>query len=84
MSTRSHIGHWEFISSNMLPVEYSDTQLKTNHMFNIAHGSAPEYIKNHINITREPAHNNNNNNKIYLKSNIQKSSIDYKIDRILL
>ena len=26
----------------------------------------------------------NNNNNIYLKSNIQKSSIDYKIDRILL
>ena len=27
---------------------------------------------------------NNNNNNIYLKSNIKKSSIDYKIDRILL
>ena len=27
---------------------------------------------------------NNNNNNIYLKSNIQKSLIDYKIDRILL
>ena len=36
------IPYWEFISNNMLPVEYSDTQLKTNHMFNIAHGSAPE------------------------------------------
>ena len=29
-------------------------------------------------------YNNNNNNNIYLKSNIKKSSIDYKIDRILL
>ena len=28
--------------------------------------------------------NSNNNNNNYLKSNIQKSSIDYKIDRILL
>ena len=26
-------------------------------MFNIEHGSAPEYLKNNINITREPAHN---------------------------
>ena len=26
-------------------------------MFNIVHGSAPEYLKNNINITREPAHN---------------------------
>ena len=26
-------------------------------MFNIVHGSASEYLKNNINITREPAHN---------------------------
>ena len=39
------------------PVEYRVTQLKLNHMFNIVHGSAPEYLKNNINITREPAHN---------------------------
>ena len=30
---------------------------RVNHMFNIVHGSAPEYLKNNINITREPAHN---------------------------
>ena len=47
----------EFSSSNMLPVEYRVIQLKLNHMFNIVHGSAPEYLKNNINITREPAHN---------------------------
>ena len=41
----------------MLPVEYRVTQLKLNHMFNIVHGSAPEYLKNSVNITREPAHN---------------------------
>ena len=41
----------------MLPVEYRVTQLKLNHMFNIVHGSAPEYLKNNIDITREPAHN---------------------------
>ena len=29
----------------MLPVEYRVTQLKLNHMFNIVHGSAPEYLK---------------------------------------
>ena len=57
ISTRSHIGYREFSSSNMLPVEYRVTQLKLNHMFNIVHGSAPEYLKNNINITREPAHN---------------------------
>ena len=32
------------------------TQLKLNHMFNIVRGSAPEYLKNNINITREPVH----------------------------
>ena len=47
----------EFSSSNMLPVEYRVTQLKLNHMFNIVHGSAPEYLENNINITREPVHN---------------------------
>ena len=57
ISTRSHIGYREFSSSNMLPVEYRVTQLKLNHMFNIVHGSAPEYLKNNINITREPAYN---------------------------
>ena len=57
ISTRSHIGYREFSSSKMLPVEYRVTQLKLNHMFNIVHGSAPEYLKNNINITREPAHN---------------------------
>ena len=59
ISTRSHIGYRELSSSNMLPVEYRVTQLKLNHMFNIVHGSAPEYLKNNIqlDITREPAHN---------------------------
>ena len=57
ISTRSHIGYSEFSSSNMLPVEYRVTQLKLNPMFNIVHGSAPEYLKNSVNITREPAHN---------------------------
>ena len=46
----------------MLPVEYRVTQLKLNHMFNIVHGSAPEYLKNNINITREPAHNTRSGN----------------------
>ena len=32
----------------------------------------------------KPSGSADNNNNIYLKSNIQKSSIDYKIDRILL
>ena len=41
----------------MLPVEYRVTQLKLNHMFNIVHGSAPEYLKNSVNVTRELAHN---------------------------
>ena len=27
-------------------------------MFNIVHGSAHEHLKNSVNITREPAHNN--------------------------
>ena len=45
ISTRSHIGYREFSSSNMLLVEYRVTQLKLNHMFNIVHGSAPEYLK---------------------------------------
>ena len=38
-------------------VEYRVTQIKVNHMFSIVHGSAPEYLKNSVNITREPAHN---------------------------
>ena len=57
ISNRSHIGYREVSSINMLPVEYRVTQLKLNHMFNIVHGSAPEYLKNSVNITREPAHN---------------------------
>ena len=40
-----------------LPVEYRVTQLMLNHMFNIVHGSASEYLKNNINITIEPALN---------------------------
>jgi hypothetical protein len=49
---RTHLGMAEFSQVCMLPVEYRVDQLKLNHMFNIVHGSAPDYLKQSIKISR--------------------------------
>ena len=46
---RTHLGCSEFSRVNILPVKYRADQIKLNHMFNIVHGSAPEYLKQSIN-----------------------------------
>ena len=50
--TRTHLGCSEFSRVNILPVKYRADQIKLNHMFNIVHGSAPEYLKQSINSQR--------------------------------
>ena len=42
---RAHIGAEQFQMVGMLPVEYRVEQLQVNHMFNIQHGHALEYLK---------------------------------------
>ena len=42
---RTHLSCSEFSRVNILPVKYRADQIKLNHMFNIVHGSAPEYLK---------------------------------------
>ena len=41
---RTHLGCSECSIVNILPVKYRADQIKLNHMFNIVHGSAPEYL----------------------------------------
>ena len=48
---RTHLGCSEFSRVNILPVKYRADQIKLNHMFNIVHGSAPEYLKQSINLS---------------------------------
>ena len=52
ISPRTHLGCSEFSIVNILPVKYRADQIKLNHMFNIVHGSAPEYLKQSINLSR--------------------------------
>ena len=47
-----NLGCSEFSRVNILPVKYRADQIKLNHMFNIVHGSAPEYLKHSINLSR--------------------------------
>ena len=49
---RTHLGCSEFSRVNILPVKYRADQIKLNHMFNIVLGSAPEYLKQSINLSR--------------------------------
>ena len=44
LSPRSHIGIQEFKKVDMLPVELRVKQLKLNHIFNVVHNSAPNYL----------------------------------------
>ena len=49
---RTHLGCSEFSRVNTLPVKHRADQIKLNHMFNIVHGSAHEYLKHSINLSR--------------------------------
>ena len=48
LSARSHVGYSEFKMAGMLPVEKRVTQLQPNHIFNIVHGNAPNYLKSNF------------------------------------
>ena len=48
LSARSHVGYSEFKMAGMLPVEKRVTQLQLNHIFNIVHGNAPNYLKSNF------------------------------------
>ena len=50
---RTHLGCSQFSRVNILPVKYRAEQIKLNHMFNIVHGSAPEYQKHIVLIYQE-------------------------------
>ena len=49
---RTHLACSEFSRVNILPVKYRADQIKLNHRFNIVYGSAPEYLKHSINLSR--------------------------------
>ena len=50
---RTHLCCSEFSRVNILPVRYNRAdQIKLNYMFNIVNGSAPEYLKHSINLSR--------------------------------
>ena len=49
---RTHLGCSEFSRVNILPVKYRADQIRLNHMINIVHGSAHEYLKQSINLSR--------------------------------
>ena len=59
---RTHLGCSEFSRVNILPVKYRADQIKLNHMFNIVHGSAPEYLKHSINLSRSNRYNTRSGN----------------------
>ena len=48
LPARSHIGCAEFKNSGMLPVQKRVNQLQLNHVFNIVHGDAPNYLKSNF------------------------------------
>ena len=50
---RTHLGCSQFSRLNILPVKYRAEQIKLTHMFNIVHGSAPEYQKHIVLIYQE-------------------------------
>ena len=52
ISPKTHLGCSEFSGVNILPVKYGADQIKLNHIFNIVHGSTPEYLKHSINLSR--------------------------------
>ena len=57
-----YLGCSEFSRVNILPVKYRPDQIKLNHMFNIVHGSAPEYLKQSINLSRSNRYNTRSGN----------------------
>ena len=59
---RTHIGYSEFSKVCMLPVPFRVDQLLLNHMYNIVHGTAPEYLKSCIKIAQDSVHNTRSGN----------------------
>ena len=59
---RAHLGCSEFSRVNILPVKYRADQTKLNHMFNIVHGSAPEYLIQIINLSRSNRYDSRSGN----------------------
>ena len=59
---RTHLGCSEFSRVNILPVKYRADQIKLNDMFNIVHGSAPEYLKHSIKLSRSNCYDTRSGN----------------------
>lgn len=53
LEPRSHIGQPELDRVGLLKVAYRVKQLKLNHVFNIFHGSAPDYLCTHFTKTSD-------------------------------
>lgn len=51
LPARSHVGYHEFKNSGMLPVSKRVSQLQLNHVFNIVHAEAPNYLKTNFNFS---------------------------------
>ena len=58
----THLGCSEFSTVNILPIKYRADQIKLNHMFDIVHGSSPEYLKHSINLSRSNRYNTRSGN----------------------
>ena len=63
---RTHLACSEFSKVNILPVKYRADQIKLNHMFNICHGSASEYLN--IALTYQEVTDMISDQEIYLVS----------------
>ena len=48
----TYLGCSEFSIVNILPIKCRADQIKLNYIFNIVHGSAPEYLKRGISLSR--------------------------------
>ena len=59
----------EFKMAGMLPVEKRVTQLQLNHIFNIVHGNAPNYLKSNF-IFNEHSFNTRSSTLSFIVSNV--------------
>ena len=81
---RTHLGCSEFSRINILPVKYRADQIKLNHMFNIVHGSAPEYLKHSINLSRSNRYDTSSGNLSCVIPSVKGFGVLFQVSKVLV
>ena len=81
--SRTHLGCSECSRVNILPVKYRADQIKLNHMFNIVHDSAPEYLKQSINLSRSNRYDTRSGNLSCVMPSVKGFGIKYFSTQLL-